>query len=42
MEELGEGLKELKEICSPIGRTTVSTNHMLQKLLGTKPTKEYT
>jgi hypothetical protein len=25
MEELGEGLKELK-VCNPIGRTTISTN----------------
>jgi hypothetical protein len=26
MEELGEGLKELKKDCNPKGRTTVSTN----------------
>jgi hypothetical protein len=30
MEELGEGLKELKGNCNPIGRKTVSTNPDLQ------------
>ena len=30
MEELGKGLKELKGIATPIGRTTVSTNWITQ------------
>lgn len=43
MEELGEWLKELKEIVTPTGRTTVSTNSDPSEVPETKtPTKEYT
>jgi hypothetical protein len=30
MEELEKGLKELKGVCNPIGRTTISTNQTPQ------------
>jgi hypothetical protein len=43
VEELGEGLKELKGFKNPIGRATISTKQTPPELPGTKPpTKEYT
>jgi hypothetical protein len=41
MEELGEGLKELKKDCYPIGRE-ISTSRTIQSSQGQPPTKEYT
>jgi hypothetical protein len=34
LEELGKGLKELKGVCNPIGRTTISTNQNPQSSQG--------
>jgi hypothetical protein len=36
-EELGKGLKELKEFCNPMGKTTISTKQIPTELPGTKP-----
>jgi hypothetical protein len=42
MEELGEGLKELKGMATPQGRPTLSANLDSRELPETKlPTKEY-